>query len=125
MHIDFARIRTHHGSRHDGFEELCCQLAGCERPEAAVRFIRNAPPDAGVECYWVLANADEHAWQAKYFNAVDDAQWRQLDDSVRTALVKHPRLVRYVVCLPIDLPDARIKRQKSLRGRWARRRFGR
>jgi hypothetical protein len=118
MTIDFARIRTHHGSQQDGFEELCCQLAGCERPEGAISFVRNAPPDAGVECYWVLANGEEHAWQAKYFDAVDDAQWRQLDDSVETALAKHPRLVRYVVCLPIDLPDARIKGRRSLRARW-------
>jgi hypothetical protein len=116
--IDFRRIRTHHGSQQDGFEEFCCQLAGCERPEGAVRFVRNAPPDAGVECYWVLANGDEYGWQAKYFHALDDSQWRQLDESVETALKKHPRLVRYVVCLPIDLPDARVDGRKSLRMRW-------
>ena len=118
MTIDFHRIRAHRGSQQNGFEELCCQLAGCERPENAARLVRNAPPDAGVECYWVLANGDEHGWQAKYFDKLDDSQWRQLDHSVETALNKHPRLVRYVVCLPIDLPDARIDSRKSLREKW-------
>jgi hypothetical protein len=28
--IDFKDIRTHKGSQHEGFEELCCQLASFE-----------------------------------------------------------------------------------------------
>jgi hypothetical protein len=121
MTVDFSRIRPHHGSQHDGFEELSCQLAGCERPPGGVRFVRNAPPDGGVECYWVLQNGCEHGWQAKFFDVIEDSQWRQLDESVETVLKKHPHLVRYVVCLPIDLPDARSEGRRSLREKWEER----
>ena len=37
---------------------------------------------------------------------------------VRTALQKHPQLTRYIVCLPIDLPDARAPGQQSALEKW-------
>jgi len=48
--IDFLKIRTLNGSQSEAFEELCAQLARSEIPKHA-RFVRNAPPDAGVE--WI------------------------------------------------------------------------
>ena len=56
------------------------------------------------ECFWTLPNGDEWAWQAKFFSQMRAAQWQQLDESVQQALAKHPQMVRYCVCLPIDLP---------------------
>src|SRR6202041_1331347 len=41
-----------------------------------------------------------------------------LDESVQTALDKHPQLVKYTICLPTNLPDARIADQKSALDRW-------
>src|SRR5258707_13785695 len=118
--IDFPSIRPWRNSRNDGFEELCCQLASLEAPSFGATFFRKegAGGDAGVECYWLLEDGSEHAWQAKYFFELGNSQWVQLDDSVNTALTKHPKLVRYVVCLPIDLPDKRRKNQKSLKDKW-------
>lgn len=108
--IDFRNIRAWDGSQDNGFEELCCQLAALEPvPNMRVFHRKNgAGGDAGVEAYRVLENGDEHGVQAKYF--LDDFgpnQWKQLDDSVRMALRKHPRLTRYIVCLPRDLDDPR------------------
>lgn len=115
--IDFRNITPLGGEQSAGFEELCVQLARRESP-ADARFERKGTPDAGVECYCVLAGGGEWAWQAKYFTSSPrDAQWSQIDDSVRIALDKHPALVRYHVCLPIDLPDARIEGKKSARQR--------
>lgn len=116
--IDWGHIRPLNGSRARGFEELCAQLARAECPTGS-RFERKGTPDAGVECYAVLPEGMEWGWQAKYFNALGEPQWSQLDESVRTALEKHPRLVRYYVCLPIDRPDARVEGQRSARERWA------
>lgn len=115
--IDFLKIRTLNGSQSEAFEELCAQLARSEIPKHA-RFVRNAPPDAGVECYAVLQDGSEWGWQAKYFHNLDSSQWKQLDDSVQTALEKHPRLVRYHVCVPLDLSDARVSGRKSARQKW-------
>ena len=116
--IDFRNITPLGGEQSAGFEELCAQLARRESP-ADARFERKGTPDAGVECYCVLAGGGEWAWQAKYFmSSPRDAQWSQIDHSVRVALDKHPALVRYHVCLPIDLPDARIEGRMSARQRW-------
>jgi len=105
--IDLARTRPWNGSQNEAFEELVCQLARCEQPDANAEFIRvrGSGGDSGVECYWVSADGREHGWQAKYFFALKNTQWRQIDDSIRTAIEKHPRLARYTVALPINLTD--------------------
>ena len=117
MNVDWRSIRPLNGTRAGGFEELCSQLARCEAPEGS-RFERKGSPDAGVECYAGLERGTEWAWQAKYFGTLEDSQWSQIDGSVRTALKKHPRMTRYVVCCPLDLPDARIGGRLSARDRW-------
>lgn len=117
MSLNWNNIRTRNGSRQSGFEELCAQLARAESV-SAVNFERKGTPDAGVECYATLANGDEWGWQAKYFNKLDDTQWAQLDKSVKTALEKHPRIVRYFICIPYDRPDARNPGQRSAMERW-------
>ena len=117
MILNWRAIRPLNGSRARGFEELCAQLARAESP-AGLRFERKGTPDAGVECYTVLNDDTEWGWQAKHFDTLGDSQWKQLDDSVETALKKHPRLVQYFVCVPLDLSDARIPRKMSARQRW-------
>ena len=110
MNLDFSNIRTHNGSQAGGFEELVCQLAHLRKPEDALRFVRKegAGGDAGVECYWVLADQSEECWQAKYFiGGMTPSRWNQLDDSFTTALNRHPKLKKYVICLPIDKTDSR------------------
>ena len=95
----------------------CAQLARSEFP-ADSHFERKGAPDAGVECYTVHPDNTEWGWQAKYFDSLGNAQWGQLDSSVKTALLKHPNLVKYFVCIPLDRPDARIEGRKSTKERW-------
>ncbi len=115
--IDWNAIRPLNGSRAKGFEELCAQLARAESP-ADSYFERKGAPDAGVECYTVLGDGSEWGWQAKYFDELGDSQWTQIQDSVATALERHPRLVRYFICVPLDRPDARIDGRMSAKERW-------
>ena len=117
MKLDWKGIRPINGGRDKGFEELCAQLARAEGP-AGSEFVRKGTPDAGVECYSVLSDGSEWAWQSKYVFELGDSQWSQIDGSVKTALEKHPRLVRYFVCVPIDRADARIEGRKSAKDRW-------
>lgn len=112
MEINFFNIRTHDGSKNSGFEELVCQLAHLEEPENGKRFVKKdgSGGDAGVECYWILDDCSEIAWQAKYFpSGMNSSRWQQLDKSFLTALNKHPNLSQYVVCLPLDKADSRKK----------------
>lgn len=117
MQFNWNDIRSLNGSQDKGFEELCAQLARAESPNG-VNFVRKGAPDAGVECYCILQDGNEWGWQAKYFHTMGTSQWSQLDESVKTALDKHPDLVRYFVCIPLDRPDARIEGQKSAMQRW-------
>jgi len=115
--LDWNAIRPLNGSMAAGFEELCAQLARIESPIDST-FIRKGTPDAGVECYTVLSDGSEWGWQAKYIDSLGEAQWPQLDKSVKTALEKHPKLVKYFICAPIDRSDARISEHRSAMQRW-------
>ena len=118
MVLDWDKLRSDFDVR-DSFEELCCQLARYEQVPPHSQFIRKAPPDAGVECFWILPDGNEFGWQAKYFRSPpSSSQWTQIDDSVKKALEKHPKLSKYVICLPIDRSDSRITGQKSFLDRW-------
>lgn len=112
MEINFSNIRIHDGSKNSGFEELVCQLAHLQQPDNGKIFVRKegAGGDAGVECYWVLDDDSEIGWQVKYFpDGLNSSRWQQIDESVSTALKKHPNLNHYVVCLPFDKADSRKK----------------
>ena len=117
MALNWHDIRCLNGSQDTGFEELCAQLARAESP-ATANFIRKGSPDAGVECYCILRDDREWGWQAKYFHAMGNSQWSQLDRSVKAALDKHRALTRYFVCIPLDRPDARTSGRKSMLQRW-------
>ena len=101
--VDFSKIRTFEGGKQEAFEEFCCQLASrvAGQPEGSsyTRF-RGAGGDGGVECVWRLPNDEEWGWQAKYIFKLNKSQ---VDKSFKTALDLHPKLTRYVVCLPFDL----------------------
>ena len=120
MHIEWSKIRPLNHSQKEGFEEFVCQLARNERDlKGKSHFLRKGKPDAGVECYWVMIDGDEYAWQAKFFlNSLSDTQWQEVDKSVKTALEKHPRLTQYYIVIPVDRPDARVDGQKSMLQKW-------
>lgn len=110
VELDFTRIRSFDGSKDGGFEELVCQLAHLNKPEVGKRFVRKdgAGGDAGVECYWILEDGSEYAWQAKYFTErLESSEWSQIDNSVQTALNKHPNLTKYYISVPRDFNDSR------------------
>jgi hypothetical protein len=119
LSISFNNIRPLNGSQHAAFEELCCQLAASESVPSGSHFIRKGAPDAGLECYWHCTDNSEQGWQAKFFlSTPQDTQWRQLDESVKTALDKHPNLSQYTVCLPLDRQDPHITDQEWFMDKW-------
>lgn len=117
--INFETIRPYDGSRHSGFEELCSQLASLETPPTSKFYRKGRGADAGVECFQQQQDGTEVGWQAKYLFSWDGSLASQLNDSIRTALDKHSKLVEYVVCLPFDLPDSRTGKGKTAREKWS------
>ncbi len=121
MTLEWNNLRPWNGSQDNAFEELCCQLAACEKCPPGSSFIRKGAPDAGVECYWKFPSGEEIAWQAKFFTtAPSSGQWQQIDESVSTALKKHPSLVQYTICLPCNRSDPR-KMESWFQDKWDQR----
>ncbi|MBH1574377.1 MULTISPECIES: hypothetical protein [unclassified Stenotrophomonas] len=117
--VDFKLIRLHRGSREDAFEELCCQLAGEEElSPPVVRFDRKGRgADGGVECFASLSDGTETCWQVKYYWETKPAL-KSLDESLDQALSKHPKMSRFVACLPFDLADSRKDGVKTALQLW-------
>jgi hypothetical protein len=117
--INWQNLRPWAGSQPSAFEELCTQLAAYEPPPGDAIFVRKGAPDAGLECYWRDSAGDESGWQAKFFlGAVDDSRWAQVDESVRRAIDRHPRLIRMTICFPRDREDPRTPGRTSTMEAW-------
>lgn len=115
MNSEWKNLRPLNGDVKSGFEELVCQLARVEQIPNKSKFNRVAAPDGGVEAYCVLSDNSEYGWQAKFFTTMGDSQWTQLDESFKTAFAKHPNLIKYYICVPLDRPDPRITITKGKR----------
>ena len=50
-------------------------------------------------------NGTKTEYQAKYHLSARDINWGAIDESVQTALTKHPTLERYFIALACDLTD--------------------
>lgn len=120
LDLDWLSILPLNGSKQDGFEELCTQLARSSCPPD-FEFVRKGRPDSGVEAFAIDPHGGEWAWQAKYFDSMRASQWAQLDESVKAALAGHPKLRRYFACIPLDLADGRSPRTVSARQQWINR----
>lgn len=128
--IDFARIRPYGqpASRAGAFEELASILVeqgAVEWPDG-VRFERFGDPDGGREGRGVLPSGDVWAWQVKYIFEFDTSAVGQVTSSVHRVLGTEPKLKRYFVVIPFDLPagdtDARPQGGRKLvsaHTRWA------
>lgn len=116
--FNWLNIRSYNGSQNNAFEELVCQLARAEEITGKSDFIRVGAPDGGVEAYCKLLNGAEYGWQAKYFTQMGPVQWKELSKSYKTVLEKHPNLIKYIICIPMDRSDPRIPDQKWFMDRW-------
>ena len=99
-----------HESRDSAFEALCCQLfeRWCRREYGdSIRsfyFVDGRGGDGGVEAFAILNDGSVVGLQAKaWWEGFHDSQKTQIEKSLRSAATRHPTLIRYVVCCPLDL----------------------
>ncbi len=104
--IDFQKIRPLKGTRNKSFEELCVQLFRSSF-SSTTNFYRidDAGGDGGVEDIAFSKDGKKIGLQAKFFEKLGQAQWSQINKSVRTALQSHiPDLIEYRIVCPRDRP---------------------
>ena len=118
--IDFSAIRMLDGKQDKGFEELCVQLLPLLLGETPIRVdrIEGRGGDGGVEAIAPTTSGQFIGLQSKFFAKLDASQWRQVDESVRTAIGKHPELTRYIVCVPLDRTPGQITKWTGLMAKW-------
>ena len=118
VELNWLNLRTHDGSQRHGFEELCCQLAFDEPIADKKNFIRFGTQDGGVECCWELSDTSVIGWQAKFFNkSFGPQQWGQITSSIKTMVKKHPLLIKYIICIPINRSGT-TSNKKSFMSEW-------
>lgn len=119
--IDFFSIRgdSVEGQR-SAFEQLVCHLARIETGNQKFRRIEGAGGDGGVEALHILQDGSKIGYQAKYYPNRNNIDWKNLDNSVSTALNQHPELKRYVIALPCDFTGKRAARAGTTEGIWGK-----
>ena len=118
--IKFSEIRTLEGRQDKGFEELCVQLFHQLSSEklSQVDRVEGRGGDGGVEAIASTESGKKIGLQTKFFSKLGTSQWSQIDDSVTTAIAKHPELTRYLVCVPLDRTPAQLVKWTQLQARW-------
>lgn len=117
--FNWTNLISLNNSQNNAFEELLCQLAKKEPIVHKKDYTKIGNPDGGVECYISLENGDEIGFQAKFFlSSPQESQWNQIENSFKTALEKHPRIVTYYIAIPLDRADPRIDDQQSFMDKW-------
>ena len=119
--LDLTKVRVANGTQSAGFEELCVHLAEaiCEEPLRERLRIYGAGGDGGVEAIVTTVSGRRVGIQGKYFREkVSDTQWTQIKKSVRQAMLKHPELSEYIVCVPRDRTPGQIRTWKALVSEW-------
>lgn len=120
--IDFSQIR---GESVEGqrsyFEQLVCHLARLDQSKGGeFRRIEGSGGDGGVEALRILPSNKKVGYQAKYYPSANSINWKNLDESVTTALAQHPELECYVIALPCDFTGKRAARGGSTEGVWGK-----
>ncbi len=119
MSLEWLKLRPWNGSQQTAFEKLSVQLLAHEPVPDGSKFVAKGSPDAGVEALWTFPNGDEWGIQSKFFlNALTENQWAQIQESFHNAVARHPRLVKYTVCIPQDRADPRLENQRWFMDKW-------
>ncbi|WP_428067734.1 hypothetical protein [Chryseobacterium gambrini] len=110
-----------YGNNNDvAFEMLCNQLfeSYLKRTygDELVKFrvVNGAAGDGGIEAYGILKEGSILAVQAKWFRAtLTRTQFKQIEESINTALALRPEIAEYIICIPRDLSSLKFVRGKK------------
>lgn len=112
--MNWQHFQTYNEAATKAFEAMCNQLfelwvnRECGDEKKSFIVVNGAGGDGGVESYATLVSEKEIGVQAKWFpDSMTTAQFNQTKQSILTAVHVHPRLEKYIVCIPRDLSNAK------------------
>ena len=110
--MNWQHFQTYNEAATRAFEAMCNQLFELwidrEYKDTKKSFVvvNGAGGDGGVESYATLVTGEEIGVQAKWFpDSITTSQFNQIKNSILTALEVHPKLIKYIVCVPRDLSN--------------------
>lgn len=112
--MNWTKFQTHHESNERAFETFCNQLFEkyCYREFSNeikdFVIVNGAGGDGGVESYATLQDKSFIGLQAKWFpQKINDSQFKQIENSIITALNVRPNIKQYIVCIPRNLGNTK------------------
>jgi len=113
--VNWQHFQTYNEAPTRAFETMCNQLfeLWCKKTysESLKTFnvVNGSGGDGGVESFATLQDGTIIGMQAKWFlESITSKQFRQIKDSIMTALKVRPLIKKYIVCIPRDLSSDRI-----------------
>lgn len=105
--INWHALKPYQNDKYGSFEQLCYQIAKRQfERDGDFTSIEGSGGDDGVEFYMTLSNGDIWGWQVKFYPSgtlKEGNRREQVKESLRAAVVKRPRLVKWFLCTPHDL----------------------
>lgn len=112
--MNWTKFQTHNESNERVFETFCNQLFEkyCYREFSNeikdFVIVNGAGGDGGVESYATLQDKSFIGLQAKWFpQKINDSQFKQIENSIITALNVRPNIKQYIVCIPRNLGNTK------------------
>lgn len=119
--MNWQNFQTYNDSYNKAFEAFCIQLfeKHCyEQYKESVEYfnvVNGSGGDGGVEAYATLINKEIIGLQAKWFReTLQETQFTQIRNSIRTALNIRSNIKKYIVCIPKSLGDLKIGPYKKV-----------
>jgi hemerythrin-like domain-containing protein len=112
--MNFNNFKTYGDRPQNAFETFCTQLF--ERylrrkygsDIVKFRVVNGAGGDGGIEAYGELSDGDLIAVQAKWFRtSMQRSQIKQIEKSVKTAIMHRLNIVEYIICVPRALASVK------------------
>ena len=119
--LDFTKIKGDSiEAQRSIFERLICYIASFDDSGGEFRRIKGDGGDGGVEAIRILPSGQKIGYQAKYYTSGNIIDWGNITESVKTALVLHPELDRYVIALPCYFTGKKNIHGGTTEGTWGK-----
>lgn len=118
--MNWQHFQTYNEAPTRAFESMCNQLFELwinkeyKNEKQSFVVVNGSGGDGGVESFATLTTGEEIGVQAKWFtDSINTSQFSNIKNSILTALKVHTNLKKYIVCVPRDLSNIKLGKNKK------------